>query len=299
MESACREGNLAYHSRRRVAFRNSHCALLLVIATAAAAWPQQSPVPRDPRNQGPGLGGNPPVRVMTPQRAPVSSPETRTPPPAGNPAPVSAPQPQPPPPPPRGAELLPSQPPRISFAGGELTIVANNSSLADILKSVERTLGATLEGSSPDSERVFGQFGPGNPREVIDALLDGSRYDFILVSPLEDPSRVQRILLSHHGASAATMATGSNQPNRAPVQTVEEEPETPTEPPTQPQPVPPPTVEQQTVVPPPGTMPPTGQAPPNGNTPQVKTPEQLLQELQRMRQLQQQQQQQQQNDNPH
>ena len=67
----------------------------------------------------------------------------------GQPAPQSQPQPgitqqpvtsQPAvqqPQPPSGAEQQPPNPPRVSFVGGLLTVVAENSTLADVLKAIE------------------------------------------------------------------------------------------------------------------------------------------------------------------
>src|SRR5690242_13890809 len=94
---------------------------------------------------------------------------------------------------PYGLALQPPNPPNIRYANGELTIVANNSSLAEIVGGIERATGARLEGTRPDAERVFGQFGPGSTRDVLNSLFDGSRYDFILVGSLENPTDVQTI----------------------------------------------------------------------------------------------------------
>lgn len=178
---------------------------------------------------------------------------------------------------PYGLALQAPNPPQISYAQGELTVTANNSSLLDILNGVERATGAHVEGALADSERVFGRFGPGTPRQVLDALLSGSRYDFILLGSLDDPGDVQRIVLTQRGSAPPT--TAQNQPQyRAP----EPEEQSDSEPTYQPD------ISEQPQPAPETTAP--------ANEPQqVKTPEQLLQELQRLRQQQQQQQQQ----NPH
>ncbi len=189
---------------------------------------------------------------------------------------------------PYGLALQPANPPSISYTNGQLSIVANNSSLADIVSGIERATGVRVEGTRPDSERVFGQFGPGSPRDVLNSLFDGSRYDFILVGSLENPADVRTIILSPHGtAPAAGVNTANNQPYRPPENNEEQEE-------SEPAPVyrggegqPVQTVPSEQVVPP--QAPQAGQQQP----PQVKTPEQLLQELQRLRQQQQQQQNQQ------
>jgi len=162
-----------------------------------------------------------------------------------------------------------------------LTVAAENSTLADILKSIETVTHATLEGTQPDTERVFGQFGPGAPRQVLNSILSGSRYDFILVGGVDDPGSVERIMLSPHGTAptvrgAGQMAARQNVPT--PNTDEEEERDVAEQPQIQQQAPPPPVPSEQ-------VQPPAGQ-----QQQQVKTPEQLLQELQRLRQQQQQQQ---------
>lgn len=201
---------------------------------------------------------------------------------------------------PLGAAQRPANPPRISYAGGQLTVVADNSQLSDILRAVGHTTGARLEGSAPDAERVFGQFGPGTARDVLNSLLTGSRYDYVLLGSLDAPGSVNRIVLSPHAAGAPNGTAVAGVPNQSarpnynpnpPQQTVEDEENnntdngdnsgnsTETEPPPQPEPQ---------AQPENNANQPNGQQQPN----QIKTPEQLLQELQRLRQQQQQQQQQ-------
>lgn len=182
---------------------------------------------------------------------------------------------------PYGRALEPANPPRVSYAGGELTVTADNSSLSDILNAVVQATGAHLEGTRPpDSDRVFGTFGPGHARDVLNSLLDGSRFDYILVGAVDQPEKIQEIMLSPHGSSAGATLAGARPTTPEPAQ--EEETEV-----APPMPEPPP--------PPIQGSPPEQQQNPPAVQQQVKTPEQLLQELQRLRE----QQQQQQNANPH
>jgi hypothetical protein len=193
---------------------------------------------------------------------------------------------------PYGLALQPANPPNISYANGELTIVANNSSLADIVSGIERATGVRVEGVAPDSERVFGQFGPGSSRDVLNSLFDGSRYDFILVGSLENPADVRTIILSPHGtAPAAGVSTANNQPYRPPENNEEQEEneQAPVYQGGEGRPVLNVPSEQVRAPQPPPPQPQQPQQAPQSQQ-QVKTPEQLLQELQRLRQQQQQQQ---------
>lgn len=232
--------------------------------------------------------------VMPGQRAPMHFPHVTQPPnqqptqpqanqpqnqPGGQIVPPGQQIPQPQPQVPTGQALKPPNPPRVTYTAGALTVIADNSQLSDILSAVDRAIGSRIEGTRPDSERVFGKFGPGSPRDVLNALLSGSLYDFILVGAIDDPGGVQRIMLSPHGTAPTTVAGNQN-----PSASQEEENEAVVPEPEPPQPLMRPDIPSEQVQQPP---PPQMQQQPQQ---QVKTPEQLLEELQRLRQQQQQQQ---------
>ena len=203
--------------------------------------------------------------VQQQQATPVQQPSPQT----------VAPQPQVP----SGAEQQPPNPPRVSYMGGLLTVAAENATLADILKAVGNVTHATLEGTQPEAERVFGQFGPGAPRQVLNSILSGTRYDFILVGGVDDPGSVERIMLSPHGAAPAVRGNAGQMAARqnVPTPNPDDDDNDVAEQPVIQQQAPPPVPSEQV-------------QPPGQQQQQVKTPEQLLQELQRLRQQQQQQQ---------
>jgi hypothetical protein len=118
--------------------------------------------------------------------------------------------------PPVPATLMNSAPvtPNVTMQNGLLTIDAPNSTLNDVLNGVHDATGASIEGALP-SERVAVRLGPGNPGQVIAALLTGTRYDYLILGSLEKPDAVVRVLLkpSSQGASSdqaakKTMAGG-------------------------------------------------------------------------------------------
>lgn len=74
-------------------------------------------------------------------------------------------------------EQTPPTPPQVTRNNGQLTIVARNATLSQVLHSVQSLTGASIEmPSDAASERVVGQFGPGVPRDVLNALLNGSKF---------------------------------------------------------------------------------------------------------------------------
>src|SRR5215475_13856106 len=107
---------------------------------------------------------------------------------------------------------LPPKPPRVSYVNGQLTVVAENSMMTDVLNGIRSTTGIKMEGLGGNADRVYGQFGPAAPRVVINSLLNGSHYDFIILSSVETPDAVQRVILSPRGNSPNTMAV--NNPGR-------------------------------------------------------------------------------------
>jgi hypothetical protein len=206
-------------------------------------------------------------------------------------------QPPPPPPLPSGPTGQPVQqipldsiaavPPQVSFQNSQLTIVAPNSTLADILRAVRKLTGAEID-IPPAPERVVTHLGPGPARAIVAELLNGSRFNYVLLGSPADETVLTRVVLvaksgpdATPGLAAAHPGPAVAQANNAPEDTAsdaeaeaaEENMNADEAPPDQP------TADAE-------------QPANNGDQPAVKTPQQMLQEMQqRQMQLQQQQQQ--------
>src|SRR5579864_8862375 len=85
-------------------------------------------------------------------------------------------------------------PPQVSYQNSQLTIVAPNSTLGDILRAVRKQTGAEIE-IPPATERVVTHLGPGLAREVIAELLNGSRFNYVLLGSPADNSVLTRVVL--------------------------------------------------------------------------------------------------------
>jgi hypothetical protein len=216
---------------------------------------------------------------------------------AQKPAQITTQAPAPAPPIPSVPARESAVPPQVSYENGQLLIDAKNSTLRDILAAVEKNTGATFDISSGDtSERVVGRLGPGPARDVMTDLLNGSHFNYVMLSPANDPSALSRVVLTARG-SVPPQAGGQNEPPQFPQQF-------------QPQPGMPNSVAAQ-VQPQDPNAPDANQdnadntddanadnpdqaeeAQPDQSAQQegVKTPEQLLQDLQRQQQIIQQQQ---------
>ena len=219
------------------------------------------------------------LALVTPALLPASTKTARK--PAGKKAivqPVEAPRPPLP-------QELPPVAPTVTYRGGQLTIVAPNSTLFDILAAVRSATGAAVDAPAASAgERVATRLGPGRPREVLTALLDGSHFNYILLGSSRDPGEVRRLILtSRSGGSAA--AAGSESPPREMVSRPAARP------------VPPSTSEEEGASPeesvePAEEAPPEPQAEPP-QPPEVKSPEQIQEELRQHEEQQRQQRQQQ------
>ena len=110
--------------------------------------------------------------------------------------------PQPPPQPlvPLTLEGMPAMPPEVSFRDGQLTIVAENSTLADILRAVRAQTHASVDVPPSATERVVSHFGPGPVRAVLAELLNGSHFNYVLLGSAADPAALDRVILTPKAA---------------------------------------------------------------------------------------------------
>jgi hypothetical protein len=69
---------------------------------------------------------------------------------------------------------------QVGYANGLLSVSADNSSLNQILREISRETGMKITGGVTD-ERVFGQYGPATPSQVLATLLDGTGSNMLLL----------------------------------------------------------------------------------------------------------------------
>jgi|HubBroStandDraft_4_1064222.scaffolds.fasta_scaffold56496_2 hypothetical protein len=202
--------------------------------------------------------------------------------------------PQTPPPPPTLEQQAPV-PPQVAYQNGQLTIDSQNATLSQVLRSVQTTTGASIDiPPGAGSERVVARLGPGTPKDVLAALLNGSKFNYVILGTPNQPGGVQKVMLlskSTAGDNSTSMAAQNNIHGPVVSQAVE--------PPEDEYPPPDQESENQQLQPGQPGMPGSEgltsdatNASPALIAPGNRTPEQMLQELQRMQQQQQQMQQQ-------
>jgi hypothetical protein len=171
-------------------------------------------------------------------------------------------------------DAIPAVAPQVSYQDGMLTIVAPNSTLADILRGVRKHTAADIEIPSTASERVVTRLGPGPAREVMAELLNGSRFNYILLGSPDNANLLVRVVLVAKTSDTQTAgAAGAAQSPAAGAATEAAEAEA---------------ADDADDTPDSGTAE-AEQPPAASDQPGVRTPQQMLQEMQQ-RQLQMQQQ---------
>ena len=225
--------------------------------------------------------------LALPASAPAQPPQTTRPATAAQPANVAQPtnpaQPTPQPIEP-AIPLTPSQLPpnraQVTYNAGILSVSADNASLNQILRQIATDTGIKITGGVRD-ERVFGQYGPAAPDQILSALLDGTGSNMVLVHR-ESPQQTELILTPRQGGPTPPNPNAAAFNDRD-----DDEPEPPQRP----------RAAEPAVAPAPvnsTSMPVTPASPattsgssqpesPNG----VKTPQEIYEQLQRMRQQQQ------------
>jgi hypothetical protein len=192
-------------------------------------------------------------------------------------------------------DSIPAVAPQVSYQSGQLTIIAPNSTLGDILRAVRKTTAAEIEIPATANERVVTRLGPGPARDVVAELLNGSRFNYVLLGSPADANLLTRVVLVAKTVEAPAQNEQGSNPQGQPGQPVMGQPGF----------VPPPQQDAGNVPPdaPDAEVPEenpdenvdqnaveTEQQPPVPEQPGVRTPQQMLQEMQQ-RQMQMQQQQ--------
>jgi len=147
--------------------------------------------------------------------------------------PAQPPRPTPPPAPPKA-------PLQVTFKDGLLTISSNKASLSEILFEVHQRTGADIAiPAGAEQEKVMAEFGPGPAPEVLAHLLNGSRFNFLILSAEGGSGGLDRVILSPR-SDGPISAPLSPMPVRQPVPAADEaDADTPPPPPPTPSPAPP------------------------------------------------------------
>ena len=232
-------------------------------------------------------------RAQESQATPQSSPKANT---APRRQPLTAPALLPP------SSLIPpeqvrSGEPQVSFDGKQLTIIANNSTLSDILDAVRASTGAEIDVPAGASGQHLAEvrLGPGPAREVLASLLSWTDFGYIIQASDTNPLGIQSVILVARSKTPTGAPTGgpaalaSQLRPGANRRVVEPNPPTPMVAPAPENPAPPQPATSAEVAPAePQPQPVRQTLESNPDQPQFRTTQQMIQELQGMYQQRQQ-----------
>ncbi len=106
----------------------------------------------------------------------------------------------------------------VTYRDGLLGIKANKATLSEILLAVQQRTGAEVSiAAGAEQERVVADIAPGPAPEVLARLLNGSKFNFLIMNAVDDPTRLDRVILS------ARPEGGYSSPPLAPMQSDEPE----------------------------------------------------------------------------
>ncbi|HEY3972524.1 MAG TPA: AMIN domain-containing protein [Candidatus Sulfotelmatobacter sp.] len=85
----------------------------------------------------------------------------------------------------------------ITYRDGMLGIRANKVTLAQVLYAVQQRTGAEVSiAAGAEQEKVVAEIEPAPAPEVLARLLNGSKFNFLILSAVDDPAKLDRVILS-------------------------------------------------------------------------------------------------------
>src|ERR1700733_140492 len=109
----------------------------------------------------------------------------------------------------------------VTFRNGMLTIRSTSASLSEILYAVHQRTGADITLSAgAEQEKVAADIGPAPAPDVLTRLLNGSKFNYMIVCSANDPRVLDKVILSPKAVGAVTplppMVTNSDFDDDAP-----------------------------------------------------------------------------------
>jgi len=85
----------------------------------------------------------------------------------------------------------------ITYRDGLLGIRANKVTLAQVLFAVQQRTGAEVSiAAGAEQEKVVAEIEPGPAADVLARLLNGSKFNFLILSAVDNPAKLDRVILS-------------------------------------------------------------------------------------------------------
>ena len=87
---------------------------------------------------------------------------------------------------------------RVSYRDGLLGIHANKATLSEVLFAIQQQTGAEISiPAGAEQEKVVAEIEPAPASDVLARLLNGSKFNFLIMSAGDDPRALGRVILSY------------------------------------------------------------------------------------------------------
>ena len=108
----------------------------------------------------------------------------------------------------------------VEYNAGRLRIRADHASLAEVLGEVQRQTGTDIPiPPGAAQEQIIASDRTSPIREALVSLLNGSRFNFIMVDSESEPGKLKSVILTYRGAggiSQPAMGSPVRRPRRTP-----------------------------------------------------------------------------------
>lgn len=85
----------------------------------------------------------------------------------------------------------------VTYQNGLLALHSNKSTLSEVLYAIQQRTGADIAiAAGAEQEKVVADIEPAPAPEVLARLLNGSRFNFLILSAPDDPRRLDRVILT-------------------------------------------------------------------------------------------------------
>jgi hypothetical protein len=91
----------------------------------------------------------------------------------------------------------PQTPLQVSYRDGLLGIHSNKATLSEVLYAIQQRTGADISiPAGAEQEKVIAEISPAPAAEALAKLLNGSRFNFLILNSANDPRQLDRVILS-------------------------------------------------------------------------------------------------------
>jgi hypothetical protein len=102
--------------------------------------------------------------------------------------------------------------PIATYDHGQLTIVAENVPLSEVMSALHSVMGTEIEiPPSASEDRIWARLGPGPARKILSDLLNNTDLDYVIQGSSKDAGGIQSVTLTLHADDAPGKAGASTE----------------------------------------------------------------------------------------